>query len=307
MILDISKTKFEESVPSAIDPECGLYARVLPFLEEADQMLLASLLGDDLYNALHDAISLLPDGGTSDMSPLSPATDFRQPATIAMIADSVMRHVVNRAMELAIPQLDLILTSSGFGVVSSSQIAPASRDRVENLRRSCARAALYYRDRLLLQLLGNSHTQPLAIASPVFVTATSSLFWTEEQVGDAVPNTEAPKTLRELRPKIGQAEAEIAKRISREQLVTLFDKMRQSDLTSAQLQVVGMLRLVAGALVSLSPGSPKAFALRYLRNIYEVMEDNPDDFAEYHSSSVYAGRHAPTYENRAQDPLFALL
>lgn len=306
MILSITKPQFEACIPSAIDPESCLFVRVQPFIETADLMLRTGLLGDGLYMFLTDAFS--PSSETApDGAPLSLATDFRQPATLDMIANSVQHYVVNRAMVLAIPQLDLILTSSGFGVVSSSQIAPASRDRVENLRRSCDSAAHYWRDTLLLQLLGNSATQPLAIASPEFVAATSSLFWTEAQARATIPEAHTGKTLDELRPLISRAETEIAKRISREQLVTLFSKMRQSDLTSAQLQVVGMLRSVAGALVALPLDYPKALALRYLRNIYEVMEDNPDDFAEYHSSSVYAGRHAPTYENRAQDPLFALL
>lgn len=306
MILVIIKAQFEACVPSAIDPESGLFDRVQPFLETADLMLRTGLLGDDLYTFLTDAFSP-SSGASSDGAPLSPASDFRQPATLDMIANSVQHYIINRAMVLAIPQLDLILTSSGFGVVSSSQIAPASRDRVETLRRSCDRAALYWRDTLLLQLLGNSATQPLAIASPEFVAATSSLFWTEKQTRSDIPGSSGDKTLDELRPLISRAETEIAKRISREQLDALYAKMRQSDLTSAQLQVVGMLRVVAGALVTLPLDSPNAFALRHLRNIYEVMEDNPDDFAEYHSSSVYAGRHAPTYENRAQDPLFVLL
>lgn len=306
MLLEITKPLFESVIPSAIDPESGLFDRVKPFMETADMMLRTSLLGNGPYMFLIDAFS--PSSETApDGAPLSPATDFRQPATLEMIASSVQHYIVNWAMVLAIPQLDLILTSSGFGVVSSSQIAPASRDRVENLRRSCDSAAHYWRDTLLLQLLGNSATQPLAVASPEFVAATSSLFWTEDQARAAITEAHTGQTLAGLRPLISRAETEIAKRISREQLVTLFTKMRQSDLTSAQLQVVGMLRSVAGALVALPLDTPKAFALRYLRNIYEVMEDYPDDFAEYHSSSVYAGRHAPTYENRAQDPLFALL
>ncbi len=307
MLLEITKPLFESIIPSAIDPESGLFDRVKPFMETADMMLRTSLLGEELYQALHEAFSPAGLDGEHDVSPLSPSTDFRRPATIEMIASSAQCYIINQAMVLAIPQIDLVLTSSGFGVVSSSQIAPASRERVENLRRSCLGLALHWRDKLLLQLLGNAFTQPLAIASHEFVSATSSLFWTDEDLKKFVDINDESMNIWRFRPRISEAEMVVARHISRQQLDALFAKMRQSDLTSAQLDVITQLRNVVAALVNLPPGAPKALALRYFRTIYEVMEDNPDDFAEYHASSIYAGRHAPIYENKAQDPLFALL
>ncbi len=304
MILAITKTKFEVCIPSAIDPESGLFERVQHFMEGADMMLRTRLLGDALYQALQDAFSPIDDEGET-----LPASDFRQPATISMIAESVQHHIINMAMALAIPQLDLILTSSGFGVVSSSQIAPASRERVENLRRSCLRAASTWRDSLLMQLLGNSITQPLALASLPFIAATSSLFWTEEHLASTVSPVQDPSsTLAQLRPQIHQAEVRVAGHISRQQLDALFVKMRQSNLTDAQLQVIADLRYVVSLLISTQDKITMLASVRYFfRNIYDVMEDNPNDFAEYIASSIYTGRHAPIYENKAQDPLFALL
>ena len=41
--------------------------------------------------------------------------------------------VVAEAMLHAVPQLDLVLTPNGFGVVSNTNIAPASKERVERL------------------------------------------------------------------------------------------------------------------------------------------------------------------------------
>lgn len=307
MLLTINKNQFETYIPSAIDPESGLFDRMYAFFGEADMLLRTRLLGEDLYQALCEAFGPAGVDDASDVSPLSPSTDFRQPATIAMMAGSVRHYIVNQAMAIAIPQIDLILTSSGFGVVSSSQIAPASRERVENLRRSCLGLALHWRDNLLLQLLGNSYTQPLAIASPEFVSATSSLFWTDRHLRGYIPRPDESKTLWDYRPQVNGAEMILARHVSQQQLDALYARMRLSDLTAAQLDVIAQLRNVVGALLSLPLGAPKALALRYLRSIYEVMEDNPLDFAEYHASSIYAGRHAPIYDNKAQDPLFALL
>ena len=41
--------------------------------------------------------------------------------------------VASEAMLHAIPQLDLILTPNGFGIVSNQNIAPASKERIERL------------------------------------------------------------------------------------------------------------------------------------------------------------------------------
>jgi len=41
--------------------------------------------------------------------------------------------VVAKAMLHAVPQLDLVLTPNGFGIVSNANIAPASKERVERL------------------------------------------------------------------------------------------------------------------------------------------------------------------------------
>lgn len=45
----------------------------------------------------------------------------------------VLSIVIHEGMRRAIPELDLVLTPNGFGIVSSSSIAPASRERVERL------------------------------------------------------------------------------------------------------------------------------------------------------------------------------
>lgn len=57
------------------------------------------------------------------------------------------------AMRHAVPQLDLILTPNGFGIVSNQNIAPASKERIE---------------RLLLSLSKSSATMRLPLSSPCF-------------------------------------------------------------------------------------------------------------------------------------------
>lgn len=54
-------------------------------------------------------------------------------AEYADVDHIVLSIVIHEGMRRAIPELDLVLTPNGFGIVSSSSIAPASRERVERL------------------------------------------------------------------------------------------------------------------------------------------------------------------------------
>ena len=46
---------------------------------------------------------------------------------------TMARIVAFDAIRSSIPHLDIILTSNGFGIVNNSNIAPASKERVERL------------------------------------------------------------------------------------------------------------------------------------------------------------------------------
>ena len=50
-----------------------------------------------------------------------------------IIKTQTARLVVADAMRRAIPSLDIVLTPNGFGIVNSSNIAPASKPRVDRL------------------------------------------------------------------------------------------------------------------------------------------------------------------------------
>lgn len=62
------------------------------------------------------------------------------------------RYISLYAFERAVPHLDLVLTPTGFGIVSNNTLSPASRERVQslrdNLRKSCAETACWILERL---------------------------------------------------------------------------------------------------------------------------------------------------------------
>lgn len=94
----------------SVEGETSIFDRLSPYLESAEQWTADVFTGE-----LIDTI----------------AADSTAPVWIhtAML-------IYSEAMRLAIPSLDLVLTPNGFGVVSTANVAPASKDRVERLIKS---------------------------------------------------------------------------------------------------------------------------------------------------------------------------
>lgn len=107
MHIDLSDTLIESVLPNAIRPvkgEVSLADRVAPYVNDAVRWLESLILGT---------------------TPLS-----AQPIT-----DMAQRAAVMRAVITAIPALDLVATPTGFGVIKSNNVAPASKERIERLVR----------------------------------------------------------------------------------------------------------------------------------------------------------------------------
>lgn len=90
-----------------------------------------STLSDRVSAYVADAQTWLRQELLDDYDPLLMT---QETATLAV------RCVVMKAVVSAIPSLDLVVTPTGFGVVSSSSLAPASKERVERLIESLSAA-----------------------------------------------------------------------------------------------------------------------------------------------------------------------
>ena len=98
-----NETELRRYIPNAfttVKGETPLLQKLTPYIESAEQWLKQYLSGGVMFEAVQ-----------------SLATHI----------------VVNEAMRQAVPSFDLVLTPYGFGIVSNSNIAPASKERVERL------------------------------------------------------------------------------------------------------------------------------------------------------------------------------
>ena len=72
------------------------------------------------------------------------------------VAASLVTAICLRAAYDAVPQMDLVLTPTGFGIVSNQNTAPASRERVDALRLQLRRDACQLEDGVLLYLAAHN-------------------------------------------------------------------------------------------------------------------------------------------------------
>lgn len=93
-----------------VEGEINIFDRLKPYLISAEQWLQDVFTGE-----------FIDDIAADDNSP--------KWVHAAML-------VYGETMRLAIPSLDLVLTPNGFGIVSTGNVAPASKDRVERLIKS---------------------------------------------------------------------------------------------------------------------------------------------------------------------------
>ena len=104
---DTELRKYIPNVLATVEGEPSLYEKLTPFLETAEFWIETNF-------APHQIIS-------------DQVTISGEPRNL------IKQLVTYHACFLAIPSLDLVLTPNGFGIVNNSNIAPASKERVERL------------------------------------------------------------------------------------------------------------------------------------------------------------------------------
>ncbi len=105
---DATLRKYIPNVLATVDGEIPLFDKLSPYLDVAESWLIENVTGQTVLDKIAD--------GDRD----------KRFVNVAMV-------VVSHAFAMAIPSLDLVLTPNGFGIVSNSNVAPASKERAERL------------------------------------------------------------------------------------------------------------------------------------------------------------------------------
>lgn len=267
MTLTISQTDFSQAIATPLTDAKDIFDRCSPLFAAAQSTLEKSInyTVADIDNSL-----------------AQPVKDF-----ICLIA-----------FYNAIAHLDLILTPTGFGVTSNNTLAPASKERVENLRNNTLRRAIETKYYLLDELFATA-AYVNAITPDSFI-----MLWSQynQLAGESIDAQEFDT----YRYKFRNAEAKLAHLVSKAELNNLRDLAARQWLadwsaTDAQKEVIELIELWV-----IGKANDILTAEEYAPRILSVINDpdNAADFPAYVNSSEYIANNAQPYENSADKPTF---
>lgn len=204
--------------------------------------------------------------------------------------------IVNEAFRRALPQLDVILTPNGFGIVSNANIAPASKERIERLISSL----LNNRDTAIYQLLTLLCKQQGWLATEQAEFFRGTMFPT-------LKHSQCLQEYLETHEKLIPIEEHIAEQyLSMELLSTLRAQVQSCQFSTDKhkhicrvLQAVEVDCLSNATSTTLSPQEH-----RTLTQIVELIRSNPEDFPEWHASATAQLYTPQVFENKKDSKAF---
>ena len=213
------------------------------------------------------------------------------------ITVEVERFICMDAFSDAIPLLDLVLTENGFGIVSNTNQSPASRDRVESLRKQIRQSADDALDSIINFLIGNKEWDKSAYATLLI----NSLYFTADQLRDYAGKPDAHRSdLLALRSVISEAEELIMRTISAQFFSYLMCQIRENTLEDFEVLLVWTLRSAVGFFINKQEAAFK----RELDTAVNFLENNIEKFPVYKDSEAYRVKHFEYYKTEKEDSCY---
>ena len=268
--LRITKEDFEHYVPVAQSNNDGIFEACASFIESEGIDFCENVLGDLGMEAIENQSGLRL---------------------------SAIGAICNRGFVLAIRQLDVVLTNTGFGVVSTQDLTPASQSRVQavedNIRLSILR---YTRNSImyLRRVVGWGDTDAAHFCIP-------HICWHYSEMLKRAGIEEKYSSWISAQPAITEALRVITDNISIEMMSVLLDAERIALHLTVFNRILQDCILTAVAFKMC--GNDDAFRAG-VRDIVRMLEDNIDNYPEYRGSSTYESRHYKGYENRQESKVY---
>jgi len=276
------------------------------YVEGAERWLRREVLGPDLYNRIE-----LAQEDTAN----APLVDF-------------CRKVISlKAGTVAIPFLDLILTTNGFAVASNKNVAPASKDRVNRLIDSTKKRYYEELEELFIYLEENDETFTEWKASDAYVLTYDHIVNSAIEFSDYVFIDKSRLVFSKLLPSIRNIERlELPKHISKAFTAEIIVQQKDDSLTPANLLILDELKAAAANLAmadgidALSAvidekGISRAYvigqksfanedrllvlqkhftklAMDHMGQVVKVLDAAPDNYPTYRDSEVYQAKIA---------------
>ena len=270
--LKISRADFEAAVPAAKTKNDSVFLMLQSKFETAYVDLVQDMLG-----SVGEAAVLSADNGQ-----------------LQLLAKAM---VCQNAFIDSFRSLDVVLTATGFGVVSTQDLTPASKARVDALLAQCETEALRTRDRLLTCLFSVEGWG----AQMQRRTSVPTLFYRFSFLSTLAgkPHPTAADWQQAL-PLAQEADAFVRLHIGDELMDLLLTQLTTASLSEKNQNAVGMVNRIVGFHIA----GIKAAEKEHLRRLVDMLESDLESFPAYADSRAYQSRHHQGYENRKESSAF---
>ena len=217
------------------------------------------------------------------------------------LSEVVSAYVSLKAAYDVLPQLDLVLTENGFAVVSNTNLAPASKDRVASLQERLRKDKSIAYDKLLMALMD----------IPTWKDANGSrwlnrsLLWCPTLMrfyGVVSPNGKQvfEEEFQQLFSDMMAAQSTVSRLISFEQMQWLLQNQTHLDRHDRRYELMEHCRSLLSALIM-----EKRIEVQRLTGLVQhILNTYADELPEYRASSKYEADQFKPYENKREDPCF---
>lgn len=267
--MEITKQEFEAYLCIAISSNDGVYEKVQPHFEAYYDECKASVLGSAGTQAVES--STMP------------------------LCNVVKNWVSLRAFLGVFRQLDLVLTPTGFGVVSTNQMAPASKQRVDALIGQLRDNALSIHGRLLEELCKVSDWGQSDQARENIDTLFFDFRLLQKMQGPATSHLEW-QTAQRL---IGEADEALRLKISNQYMDHLLDAVRCNNASADDNAVIFLCRKIINLWVY---GDKESVKLK-MRRLLNMLDANLESYSIY-AEHGYPVNHHEDFKNTEDAPAY---
>ncbi len=270
IILRISKALFDEAVPVAKEPKGVIFGKMENKINERIKDIAVDKLGDVAIDEVNGNLK------------------GKLAVTVASLAsvDTFLHEIRG---------LDLVLTGSGFGVVSSNDTAPASKMRVDAMEAELRiRWLMYYDDLMELCFkIPGWYGQGLVIIDTLFCFFKLLKPYAVMQAPNA-------KDWELSASPILETDRWLRNEISDEYMDELIGQMATNSLSADNRGIVHQIRRIIGAALQKNKG----LAYEYFRRLINTLESDLEKFSTYAGSQAFEARHFKPYENTKEKSAF---
>ncbi len=272
MNLTITKQDFEKAVPAAREPK----GKIFDVMEDAIN-----------YEVVKIESQVLGDVGAQAV----------EAGTDTALVQAVKRLACVRAFLNEMRGLDLVLTATGFGVVSTQDTAPASKMRVDALDGQLRR-----QERLLLgTLLDRLFRVSGWNQQPQRQWQVQTLFFCLQQLEQwAGINHPKPEDWDVNYPTVMAADAYLRKHLGNAYMDELIDQLTGHSLSSQNSHIVLLCQQYIGACIAQNNRLKEETYMRMINRL----EADLSHYPTYADGEGYRLNHFKPYENHAEDSAF---